>query len=316
MANVVKRQNKTVYYYGITITNLVDNSDATSNIKKIFDDVFKNNCIGDGNSLALARGEQKITMDIIKNNDNYLFARVGKIKSNADMQFRNLTTGERKDVLTDEEAEQIGIEICTYFLLDYTVGIVGFILGQSAPGVNALVNLVNDYSEQYNMSITSIVSNDSVRALLNPGAKISKINYSFLIPDPAILSEIGLDRKVIMEMDNLRQKEVYLTIKCKERKPLFEGIDKIERVIKQLKNKNENVEKLSVTGKTETSSSKNYTFAEELLSFNISFPIQQNDDGVITNSTPEQLANEVYIKMAQVYQENRENLVMLANRDE
>lgn len=316
MSNTVKRQTKTVNYYGITITNLVDNSDVTTNAKDIFDEIFNKHCIGDGNSLALARGEQKVTMDIITNNNSYLFARVGKIKSNADMQVRNLATGERKDVLSDEEAEQMGIEICTYFLLDYTTGIVGFILGQSAPGVNILVNLVNEYCDEYNMSITSIMSNDSVSALLNPGAKISKINYSFLIPNAEILAEIGLDRDVIMEMDGIRQKEVCLTIKCQERKPLFEGQDKISRVLNSLKKKKGNVEKLSVTGKTTTSTSKNYTFADELLSFNISFPIQQNDDGIITNSTPEQLAQEVYIKMAKVYQENRDNLVMLANRDE
>lgn len=316
MANAVKRQEKTVYYYGITITNLVDNTDATADAKKIFDDIFDENCIGDGNSLALARGEQKVTMDIIINNDNYLFARVGKIKSNADMQVRDLTTGERKDVLSDDEIEKMGIEICTYFLLDYSVGIVGFILGQSAPGVNILVNLVNEYCDNYNMSITSIMSNDSVSSLLKPGAKISKINYSFLIPDPAILSQIGLDRKIIMEMDDDRQKEVYLTIKCQGRKSLFEGQEKIGRVLAQLKNKVQNVERLSVTGKTTSSSSKSYAFAEELLSFKISFPVQQNDDGIITNSTPEQLAREVFQKMVLLYQEHRENLVMLANRDE
>lgn len=315
MANTVKRQEKTVYYYGITITNLVDNSDATSKIKQIFDNVFTNNCIGDGKSIALDRAEQKVTMDIIINNDNYLFARVGKIKSNADMQFRNLETGERKDVLSDEEAEQMGIEICTYFLLDYTCGIVGFILGQSVPGVNILVKLVNDHCDDYNMSITSIMSNDSVSTLLKPGSRINKINYSFLIPNPEILAEIGLDRSVIMEMDGLRQKEVYLTVKCEERKPLFEGQEKIDRVLKCLRIKKDNVKRLSVTGKTPSSSSKNYSFAEEMLSFNISFPIQQSENGVISNSTPDQLAAEVYTKMAQVYQENRDNLVMLANRD-
>lgn len=315
MANVVKRQNKTVYYYGITITNLIDNSDATSDIKKIFDDVFKNNCIGDGNSLALSRGEQKVTMDIIINNDNYLFARVGKIKDNAELQVRNLATGERKDVLSDEEAEQMGIEICTYFLLDYTIGIVGFILGQSTPGVNTLVNLVNEYRDDYTMRIDSIMSNDSASVLLNKGAKISKINYSFLIPNPEILSEIGLDRNVIAEMDRMKQKEICLTIKCQERKPLFEGQEKIGRVLDWLRKRQPNVEKLSVTGKTQSSSSKNYTFAEELLSFSISFPIQQNDNGLITNSTPTQLAEEVYERMAHLYQEHRDNLVMLANRD-
>ncbi|WP_410496506.1 hypothetical protein QTL86_03570 [Cellulosilyticum sp. ST5] len=316
MANAVKRQEKTVYYYGITISNLVDNSDVTSDIKRIFTDIFTTNCIGDGNSLALSRGEQKVTMDIIINNDNYLFARVGKVKSNADMQVRDLTTGERKDVLTDEELEKMGIEICTYFLLDYTVGIVGFILGQSAPGVNSLVNLVNEYSNAYNMTITSIMSNDTVSALLKPGSKISKINYSFLIPDPSVLAQVGLSRDVIMEMDGIRQKEVYLTVKCEERRPLFEGQEKIGKVIEKLKHRNQNVKKLSVTGKTASSSSKNYTFAEDLLSFKISFPVQQNDDGIITNSTPEQLAGEVFEKMALLYQEHRENLVLLANRDE
>lgn len=313
----LKRQDKVVYYYGINIINTITKVDETDKVKDIFKDIFSKNCIKNNPpSIFLGSNGEHLTMDIIIDNDTYLFARVGKVKPNADMQLRNFKTGERKDVLTEKQLEEMGVEICTYFLLDYKKGIVGFIFGKSAPSVEVIKKILSEYTKEYEMEITSISSPDSVKALLNPGSEIKRITYKCLIPDPSVLSDIGLDRDVIAELGDSRDKEVVLTIKCIDNKPITKAQEKIVLLLEGLKKNKDKISNVSVTGKTPTSITKNYSFDENFLSFKIKFPIEENDSGIVRALTPAKLSEIVYEKMALVYQENRKLLLLLSNRDE
>lgn len=313
-------QKKTIYYYGISVKDLRKNADATSNIRDIFQMIFEEHCYDtdDGKSLILSRANQRITMDILKDDESFLFCRVGKIKSNAEMLVRNLETCEWDNVLDPEELGIKGVEICTYFLLDYISGIVGFIFGQSAPGANILVNIVNEYTDNFNMSIENIISPDTVRTLMQDGAEVSKLNYTFLVPNVEILEYLGLSRDVIDSLGDDITKTVQLSIKNEVRTPLFKGAQAIKAAIDGLiSSKNDKMDKISLTGKTRGSVTQDYKFDTSPLSFKLEFEVEEKVlSGVWRQMTPEKLAEEIYVKMLSFYRANKEHLLRFSNRDE
>lgn len=313
---------KTIYYYTVSIKNEMNNRDETSNIKTIFDQIFQDNCVvnnEDGverRSLLLSTGLKQVTMDIIINNENYLFARVGKIKSNSDMQFRDRQTLANYDVLGHEEVRSKGVEICTHFLLDYTIGIVGFIFGQSAPSANILNNIINNYNDERFMCLENIASPESINALCTDGAVLNKINYTFTIPSPEILSYLGLSRTQIDALGDMDTREIQLSIKNEPRKSLSKARDAIGTLIDAFRVDRNNTRNLTFTGKSSVSSAQKYSFDVSNISYSIDIPLDRVENGERVSLIPSELADEVYGKMRDVYTPNRGNLILFSNRAE
>lgn len=310
----MKRRVKTIYYYAISIENSKLALNETHNAYTIISEIFKKNA--KSNSMNLAQGEKFVTMDIIKNDSQFLFAKVGEIKPSAEMQLRNYRTLERKEVISPEDKKELGVEICTHFLLDYETGIVGFVFGKAAPSVNILVNMVNTYSDEYVMSISNIVSGDSVQALLKPGSQIRKISYKALVPDIRILEHINLPRELAYNLLSNEELEVEVTIKERGRTPLFTGRDKISEAIHALKGKinNKSIENVKVNGKTTNSLSQDYKFIEQKLNSKVDITYEVDDFNQIIEES-EKVDEQFYSKMMEEYQVNRGTLILLANRD-
>lgn len=124
------------YYYKINLINKVTRECNSNNYKNIFDGVLNEYVINNTeyNSIVLKEGEvsdgqiiDRITLDIISNDQQYLFARVSKSKDNKENLIRNTETNEIMEILTPDELGFKTIETYTYFLLDYTVGVLSYI---------------------------------------------------------------------------------------------------------------------------------------------------------------------------------------------
>lgn len=308
-----------VYYYSINLREVSSNLNENNKIKEIFEKIFNLNCTeNDGikNLILNSReDENHSTMDILFNDENYLFARVGKEKDIRDAVIRDKNTNAFEYVLDTTEVKDKTLEICTYFLLDYNNGLVGFIFGQSAPKVNSLVNIVNNYTEEYNMTIENIVGFQSVRLLLNPGSSVKKVNYTFKIPSPEVLSYIGLNPDSVDILGDSDIKEIQLSIKNTTRKNITGDPTIIEKLIKEFEKivKKPNIEKLTFTGKTPNVANQDFNFDTQNLSYGVSISTTKVVDGKTQLLTNKDLTEEVLHKLRASYIENKSHLVQMAN---
>lgn len=308
-----------IYYYRISIFDRFTQNNLTLNAHTIFNDIFSGNCanINGVDSLILDLGENnvdRITMDILHNDPNYLFARVGKTKDIAEVLIRDIRTNEINTVVDPSDNEYKKLEIFTYFLLDYTTGILGFIQGQAAPNVNNLINITNRYSDIYTMEIENIVSTETVRALLTPGSVISKINYNFRVPAPEILEGLDVPREIIDVLTDADLTQARLVLRNDNRKYITSEPGIIVRLIDAIQNNQTNDDnEISLTGRTVNSSLQEYSFDIQNYSTTVDIATSRIVDGIIKAYTFEEVAEEAFARMRLAYNTQRNNIINLGD---
>jgi hypothetical protein len=308
---------KQAYYYSCSIHEVSTNRNVTKDIKSIFDDVFKKECIDNGGIKTMSLNSEKATLDIIYEDNTYLFARVGKAKDQSDALIRDQKTMKYKYVIENKDLGSKYLEICTYFLLDYSTGIVGFILGKSAPTVSTLINIVNLHYQEYIMTIDNIVSAEHVKALMSPGSTIGKIKYSFAVPNVDILKYIGLKPKQIAALTDTEVFDLDLVIRNKPRKSITSDNRKIRAIIGSFEELPEQIKKtLSFTGKTSTSSTQDYDFDVQNMVYSITVPTEKIVDSKKKKLSIDEVASDVFIKLRNLYISNKKDLIRFCNREE
>lgn len=308
---------KKAYYYIATINEVATNRDVTVSIKTIFENVFQHKCVENNGIKTMMLSEGKVSLDILFNTDLYLFARVGRKKDSSDAIIRDNQTKKYEYVLAGEDLLNKTLEICTYFLLDYTTGVVGFIIGKAAPSVQSLINIVNENYDEYIMKVDNIVSPESVRALMNPGSSIGKIKYKFRVPNVDILKHVGLDREQITSLYNTDIYEVELVIKNQPRRNITEDDNKISDIINKFAALPQAIkDTLAIHGKTRNSSSQDYSFDENEIVYSIDVPADKTVEGQKITLTVDEVANEIFIRLRNIYNENKSALLSFANLEE
>ncbi|SKA89783.1 hypothetical protein SAMN05428976_11358 [Clostridium sp. USBA 49] len=306
---------KVVYYYSISIRDSLTNVEV-DNIKKVFDVIFKENCVNNNEIRTLSLGNGEVTLDILLEDENYLFGRVGKETEFYNILKRNKETLKYEYVLNGDDVNNSSLEICTYFLLDYTTGIVGFIFGKTAPNVNSLVNIVSEHSEKYTMNIIRIASEESVRALLRPGSYLSKISYAFRVPNVEILEKVGLTRTQLASLANAEIFEAELIIKNRRRKPITDDQAVLENIVNTFSKLPDQIKNsLRFSGKTPNSLSKDYKFEEQDISFHIDIDEYKIENGNKIKLEADEVAAKVLHKLRGLYTEHRTDIMRYAGLD-
>ncbi len=233
----MKWLQKKVYFNQIKLFRTDNNQLSTRSIKEIFTTVFDRYAVQVQNenyySLTLSNeGQDKITMDIISNTDEYLFCRVGKRKDNNSMLLRDYNTYGSDDVLTPQEAITKGVEIFTYFLLNYSTEIFGIVSTLAAPSGNIINRILRLHSEKYYTEVMNIPNNGSVRKLYDPGSEISKITINLPIPDAEYLERVlELNENQIIDIVKDDIRSLTLVVQSESRRPLTTERSKISRVL-------------------------------------------------------------------------------------
>lgn len=309
---------KKAYYYNVKILDKITGIRTDNNYKNIFDDEL-NNYLNDNiySPVILSEGEivggqriDRITMDIISNDTNYLFARVSKSKDNKDNLIRNINTNEIQEVLAPGEISYKTLEAYTYFILDYTIGILSFIEGLQAPGVNCLKNIMDTNKE---IIIENIASEDTIRALVQPGSVLSKIHYDFRVPTPEILRGLGISERTIDILTDTDVTMAKLTIKNEPRRNLTNNFGIIGELVDELRNLNVNDNKVTLEGKTQNSTLQEYSYEVKNFMTPVDIPTSRTFDGEIVQLTLREIANEYFIRMRAAYIANIGVIRNLAN---
>lgn len=179
---------KKAYFYWIELLDNQNNKKDISELKPIFQNIFKEN--SSNKCLKLDdKIDNKVKMDILRD-DNYLFCKLSKEKDNALIQIRDSETNKANLVINPRDIDKKAIEIYTYFLLDYQQGIVSIIHGRSAPSEKILINILDRYNTNYKLQINNVFSIDSYKKLYKKGSKLAKICVEFSKPNDEIVASL------------------------------------------------------------------------------------------------------------------------------
>lgn len=303
---------RNVYYYCVEIRDVKSNKNITSDIKHIFNSIFDENAtvVEGRRTLKLQNGN--ITLDILVNNDNYLFARVGKETEHYNIVKRDKSTMKAEPVIKNEDINTV-LEVCTYFLLDYNNGIVGFIFGKSAPTPNALINIITDYDSENTINITRIASPESVRALLKPGSTIKKVKYIMKTPNIEVLEALNIKDNIKQKMINMEKQEIEIIIKNKN-KSVFPTWDETKEFIGELFQSKEK-EDISLFGNSGKSRQKEFKFLEQDISYPIEIKEYEVKDNKKIRIDNEIISTSVYESLRVVYNSNYNDIIRFAGMD-
>lgn len=228
---------KTVFFYGIYLEGPFNGQEESYlKLKSIFNDIFSKKAVHNGtnNALVLEKEPRQVTLDILEDTDDFLFGRLGRVRENNEMQFRNLKTLSCEDILDPLSLDIKGIEAITYFLIDYKKGILSIIKGQHAPHQTYLNNIINHYNPNFTMKLKPIINTDVVRTILN-GDYIREIVYDMAIPSPEMLDKIpGLSENQVMGLRTGDGNKISISISSEtKRKPILKFKNDIEKSINE-----------------------------------------------------------------------------------
>lgn len=309
-----------VCYYKMNLVNNINNTEQTNNYKKLLD-VKLDNYLNQNNKyspIVLNNGQMlegqridKVTLDIIKNDNQCLFARISKSKDYKQSLIRNEATQEISEVLSPDEIGFKTLEAYTYFLLDYTEGILAYVEGQQAAKITQIKNIF-DQNDQYRIEIQNIASTDTIRSLLTEGSTIARINYDFRIPNPEILRGLGLPPGLIDVLGDTDVTNATIILKNEPRKNIANDGSIIRRLIEYLRPQNDN-DKATVFGKVPGTTQQEYGFEFKNYSTPIDVPTTRTIDGQLEVLNIDEISQEYYTRMLLVYRKAIDTIHNLAN---
>ena len=300
-----------VYYYSLDLRDVKGNIDVTKDIKNIFEGIFNSNAQRIDSIRTLSLQNDKITLDMLKNNDEFLFARVGKETEHYNILKRDKSTKKFEEVLTRSEKDKI-LEVCTYFLLDYKKGIVGFIFGQAAPNPNAIVSIITDYSDKYTLCIDRISSPESVKSLLRPGSTIKKVKYIMRTPNIEILDALDIKANLKNKMIHMQKQEIEILIK-NGNKTMFSSVEEMKDFIYEIFSAQEK-EDIILYGNSGGGRQKEFKFLEQDISYSIDIKEYDTKGTTKIRLSNNEVQQNVYNDLKVLYNKNYEEILMYAGK--
>ena len=320
--------NKKMFCYTYSIVNnnvRCDKSNFLDLMKLLFDISNENvKKFDTGNQALIFDGDDDnyLSLDLLRviNGreipEDWLFFRIGRQKELEGALKRDKVTFMGEPILDANDQEKYELEICTYLLVDTKTGIILELYGQYAPSIKGFMSIVNSFFNK-NTNLNNILikydyilTEKMVESLKNTGTKLNKIGYTYNIPDVEKLQYLGLDIAQIKALKELDVLEVEVTLKNKSRIPLTKNGDRIKYTINAFKECVKDIkDTLYFKGATASSSSKNYTFNKEIVTYNLDINNYKTDDKLKVLLTLDEFAEQVFEKMYSVYCANRKDII-------
>lgn len=200
-------------------------------IKDIIENHLNYNCI------ILEQENQQITLELLNVTEEYIYARIGRMRDIKTVHLRNRDTLEATPITKKDEQE---FEIFTYLYIDRSNYVISFIREQGAPSIQKLGNLIgNVYGETENLfsEITSIMIEDAI-PLLKKKEQIGTIIYKVSVPpDERInIDELGLTEDQFEALSNQKSIDIEVKLVAERYQDAIPDRSKFDTFIKKLTN--------------------------------------------------------------------------------
>lgn len=259
--------------------------------------------------------EPKEIMDIF-DDDKYLFGRITRKKANNTVIKRDYNTLKADNVFEEDEAEDKGIEVYTFFILDYDQGILSVVNTKGAPNFKALDALCLNYSPEYKLNFESIPNENGI-AVLYGAATPSVSKFEFEIPTPNaefLQAVLGLDEDIIREMIENSVYSSVITLKAMPYHQLLSQKEKVKEVLDILIRKKRNYSKAIIRGKAENFGSRNFDLHAKYFTYPIEVRKFHTVRGKQVEYSLQELVEQFKHGLHMAYESNFDIINAIANR--
>jgi hypothetical protein len=308
MSNIKRK----VSFYRLSITKYIENHEqrkitkislSNEDVEKTFENLLENMLKIEGGRYAqeVRTSSNKYIIEIISYNKHMVFAKIGMQNASNTVALRDQKTLESEKVPMRES--QL-LELYTYFLIDFSTGVLAYIGINGAPKISAIQSLFNSYytdTDKYEARISSIITRDVLKTLTKKGT-ISKIEFSVAIPSDDILSEVmGVGEKAYDSIRNVKEGTITYKIVAPRNRNIFSSSDKLGELMDKVKSKHgDRLKGFRVNAKDAGEGIQTY----DLLEYNFT-KIVSLGDGDYSKLTEE----EFKVALTAIYKSNIEELL-------
>lgn len=279
----------------VIIKNKSDNELKTLVESLITKDKLQNNC------LLLEEGKNQETLEIISDDEKYIFARIGKIKDFKSVHFRNIVTLKSSPITKAANQE---IEIFTYILIDKNNFVISFLRESSAPSIRKISGLKRYFTNQnLDLEISAITIKDVLRVLKNKDT-VSSISYLISVPADKIIDidEIGLSEKDFEYYSNIKTTTIEVKMVAGRNKNIFKNFkDNIDSFVSGLKKlKTGEMKGITFKAKNKNEYTQSYNIFDDIFCKKVQFKF---------NAEVSNLTEEIKNKLISTYETNKTELM-------
>lgn len=268
--------------------------------------------------LILEGGMNQITLEVLNNTNDYIFARLGKMQDIKTVHLRNKKTLQASPI---QKAIDQEIEIFTYLIINKNNMVITYITEQGAPQINKIENIATRYlSGKEFLEVVPIIVPDALEELKKK-KKISKMDYKISLPIDKLLDKDHLDLPVddILKLKDLKSATLQITITGQKEKNIVEDIkSNISNLVDKIKrNKYGKAEQISFNAKNDDEYTHRYNVFEEIFVRKTRMNTSQIDRKIdqldfdheeYYDNVQEIIHEEIKLKLLSVYHVNEESL--------
>lgn len=318
--------NKTVEFLKIELVDRISGHKLDyKNLEPILKEIFTRKAVDgiDCKMLDLTPNinaddiDPKIILDIF-DSTSFLFGRICKKKSNSAILQRDYVSLVPAEVFTPAEARKKGIEVFTYFIIDYTKSIISIANAQDAPGAGILNNILDNYNSAYVMRFTNIPNEDGINLLYNSTSpEITRLQFEVPSPDPQYLQKIlGLTEAEIAYIAGNDLVTTTVTLKPNPYKSLEKDYGKVREIIDILRANNNKYNHTIVRGKSNEFSNKDFDLHAKYFTYPIQVKKFHMVEGVKKEYNLNEITEQFKTGLLQAYYGNKDLLLAIANRED
>ena len=308
---------KNIYLFKVVIRDTQTNTEVpVRSFKVLFQDVFDRESRNGAIKLTY-EDTDPMMLDILENNDEYLFARLNRKRPNNSMQKRNYNTYETADALPPDEIDNNGVEWFTYCILGYSHGILSIVNSKGAPNEGALARIFSRYNHRYSLESEPIPNQNLISELVNGRApEINRVQVDIAQPDAQILQSLfGFSDTEILQAVGRNTSSIVFEVKPDFRGALSTDGHVISRLISALQHNRDHYNSVVLSGKTETGErQRQYDLYEEYFKYPITINEYRQEGGHRIEREKSEILREYRGRMMNVYNEYKDIILVVSNR--
>lgn len=238
-------------------------------------------------------------LEILHHDNDYIFARLGRMRDIYQFQLRNRTTFKPDPINKTDDQE---IEIFTYLLLDRTNFIISYLREQSAPDIQKLGSVLTQvYKEEEIFGEISSITIEDALPIISKKHQVGTINYKISIPPEGgkyfTQEYTGLSEKEYDMLTNQKSIDFDIKLVVDRNKDAFnDGRNGFEKVIKKISNFASNIK---VKAKNDDEYMQEYNIVDSLFTKRQKFNFER---------TAESIPREIYRQLKNVYLANKSDI--------
>lgn len=258
----------------------------------------------------------KILLDVYEMSD-IMFARVSKKKENNAIQRRDYTTYIADDVFTAAEMSKLGIEVFTYFIIDFKKGIISIVNAQDAPGPRILNWVFEEYDKTYEIEFSNIPNKDGIDILYkSESSKITRYEFDIPTPNAEYLQEIlGLSEEEIVKIVNHNAHKATLIIRPEPYKNMESNHNVVREIIDILKRKQATYDKSVIRAKTDEFNNRDYDLHAKYFTYPITVKKFRTVGGEKVGYNNDEMKNQFKEGLMGAYNKNKDLILAIVDRE-